>query len=441
MNYAGKSIQDPAMLIGLAGLYLYSLFAVLGGAGAEIGSAMMLLASLAQIRQFWLLQRREPLFWLVVASAGYVLISAVLASKAFPDWADDQWDQASNWLRLALVPIVAWWLKGDPRRSLIALGLFAAGAVLRMLRYAPWDQLSGFLRLELSPHRGGFGLYYISFSSYLVVISIGLLVLFPPLAKRLPQGWPRLLAWGIALVLLVVCLFGILAGKSRGTWLAFALTMPWLAVYYAVLLWREHSVRELRILVMVSIGVLGLVAVMAGALGSKVLERLTVESQAYGPLLEGDLNEVPNTSFGSRIWYYRLAIEKIAERPLFGWGVGSARPILWERFHRDEGARHFHNIVLGMLVRFGIVGFSLAVAVIAVIYWRFRRAFLRKEIPVPWYVFFLSVAVFCLIWGQSDIRITEWDYRDFFILFSAIVMASVYPWADNRYYRELRRYF
>lgn len=91
----------------------------------------------------------------------------------------------------------------------------------------------------------------------------------------------------------------------------------------------------------------------------------------------GDLN----TSVGQRLIQWRSALSLIAEEPLLGHGGGNIPELMAERnaelSHYDFAMTHFHNAVLNVLVRGGIVnlaGFLAAFFTPLVLLWTNRHA-------------------------------------------------------------------
>ena len=63
----------------------------------------------------------------------------------------------------------------------------------------------------------------------------------------------------------------------------------------------------------------------------------------------GDVNEITSVTGRSEIWEY--SIKKIGERPLFGWGLGLAKPLL----ESQQMLLHTHNVVLHLALASGVL--------------------------------------------------------------------------------------
>ncbi len=435
--------MKPAEILGLSGLYLFSYAAVLGIAGANIGLLMMLIAFLMQIPEVWRSYRASRVVQLILAGVVYLIASASVASYWLPETREHQWDQLLRWGDLGLILLVAWWLKEEPKRFYIAFALFAAGAFTRVFIYFPWEHTVPVLRGDYPPW--GFGLWHISFSSYLVVILLGLLLFARRWISSISSRWAKTLVVVLLLFASLVCIEGILIGKSRGTWLAALLVLP-----AVLLLWGRTLLRLGRVafptgksLMVAGIGAALIGAVLVSQLGG-VMERAAQERETYRSLLEEGVSEVPPSSVGIRIHLWDYGIRKWLERPLFGWGPGTERYLMKQKWEAGIYGKnyytppHFHNIYLELLVRFGLVGFLLVATVIWLIYreiWERHRA---GQLPSDWFYFLTGTLIFSMIWGCFDIRVVKWDYRDFVLLFFGAALIISPPFAGPAFFKKLR---
>jgi O-antigen ligase len=99
---------------------------------------------------------------------------------------------------------------------------------------------------------------------------------------------------------------------------------------------------------------------------------------------------------------------------------------------------HFHNIFIELLVRFGLIGFTLVFAILWLVYRNLWRLYRAGKVPMDWYYFLMAVLAFSLIWGLWDIRIVRWDYRDYTLLFFGMVLAMMPGFAGPRFFERLR---
>ncbi len=430
-------------MLGLFGLYLFSYTAVLGIAGANIGLLLMLVAMLGQLPQVWQAYRTSRVVQLILLGVIYLVVNASLAGYFLPETREHQWDQLLRWGDLGLILVVAWWLKGEPKRFYIAFALFAAGAFTRIFVNFPWEHAVSVLGGDYPPL--GFGLWHISFSSYLVVILLGVLLFAKRWIAAISSRWGKVAMLIVLTSSALICVEGILIGKSRGTWLAALLVLPVVLILWArTLLRSERAVFSTGKLLMVTgIGVVLMGIVLTTQLEG-VVKRAAQEQETYRSLLKEGVSNVPPSSVGIRILLWEHGIQKWLERPFFGWGAGSEHYLIKEKWpegvygqHYYYVPPHFHNIYLELLVRFGVVGFFLVAVVIWLIYREVWFRYRSGELPADWYYFLMGTLVFSMIWGCFDIRIVKWDYRDFVLLFFGAALIVSPPFANSAFFKKL----
>lgn len=427
--------QRAADAIGTIGLYLFSFCAVLSISGAQMGLALMLASFLAQWRDVGRAARSEPLAWIAGCWILYMGLSALVGVSAFPATAGHQLHQARDWALLSLALIAAWHFKASLSRFTIAAGLFTLGAALRIVLHVPWDNLGPFLAGHLRDGDTlGFGLRQISFSSYLAVILIWIAVFAPRTWRQLGAGRTRLIFAGIAVVVALLAIEGIIIGSSRGTWLATLVAFATLVVRWKP--WLHLNRKKVSISVVTAVVLL--TAVVATH-GTNFLSRATIDREVYAQILDGDLAETERqfTSTGIRVRMWVHGLEKWWSRPILGWGAGSERMLLEEikpihdLVERKAGRiPHSHNLLIELLMRFGVAGALLFLAFPALIFWRLRTLHRQGALEHDVYSFFFALFVFVTVWSMFDIRIMRWDYRHFVFVFFG--MATSLAWSHLR---------
>ena len=428
--------------VGLFGLYLFSYTAVLGIAGANIGLLLMLIAMLPQLPDVWQVYRSSRVVRLILLGLFYVVASGMIAGFRLPETWDHQWDQVVHWGDLGLVLLVAWWLKGEPKRLYISFALFALGALTRVFLYFPWEDFSSVIGGGYRPW--GFGLWHISFSSYLVVVLLGLALFSRRLLASISHRWGRFLAIAGLILVSVISIEVIMVGKARGTWLAALLVVPVVLVFYCLTLWRSSASFSVhRAAGFAGIGLV-LASIVVFSQLDGVANRLAQERETYRALLEEEVANVPTSSIGIRIHLWHHGIDKWLERPLFGWGTGSEKYLMEQKWMSGVFGQshyippHFHNIYLEILVRFGLVGFFILASIVWFVYREVWKGYREGRIPADWFYFLVGTLLFSMIWSCFDIRIVKWDYRDFVLLFFAAAMVMTRPFADPAFYARLR---
>lgn len=429
-----SSAQRMIAAAGPAGLYLLSFAAVLSISVAQIGIALMIVSLLAQWRSALHTAQRDLLVWLALAWPLYLVASIMVGLNIFPPTMEHQLDQALDWARLSLVMVVAWHFRGDVRRFTIAASLFALGATVRILMHAPWGNLAPFLAGQVPGGKTlGFGLSPIAFSSYLAVMLLWLTVFAPRIWRQLPSPGARIVFSVVAAPVGVLALEGVIIGSSRGTWLASLVAFAVLVVR-----WKPWMYATRRTCWIAAITTALTVTVIVAAHGANILRRATIDQDVYEQIVEGDLEATERklTSTGIRVQMWVHGAKKWLERPLLGWGVGSEQVLLQQLkpvadLIASEKVRvpHSHNLLIELLMRFGIGGAVLFLAFPALIFWRLRSLHRAGKLDHDVYSFFLALFVLVTVWSMFDMRIM-WDYRHFVLVFFG--MAASLAWKSIR---------
>jgi O-antigen ligase len=116
-----------------------------------------------------------------------------------------------------------------------------------------------------------------------------------------------------------------------------------------------------------------------------------------------------------RMVYWRIAWHLWLEQPIFGSGVGSF-PV---RFNGRDELNYPHNLILEVLLEFGLVGLLLLAAVVVAAARRISRRRLRED------PFLLSAAMLCIIlffYAMESSDITQ--NRDLLAMFGLLVMRA-----------------
>ena len=429
--------------LGIGGLYIFSLFAFLGTAGANLGLFLMLIALLWDRKRVWPVLRREPLFWLFLTFSAYVYIRAYFAVAEFPESAHWQWDDARGWAYLWLFLLVAWWLGGEQRQITRCLGLALAGLTTKMVLEL---DLATAQRIIFEGARYEFGFVAIAAGLFTGIALIGLGLFAPVLLRS-----ARSAAWRAAraLLLVVLVLFMLqahIATQSRGAWLAMLVGL----VAVAGLLLARHRVWLASLwsakgaMVLLS-GVLLLGWV--GGMNSHIIDKRFEQSRGiFSQVIANglDVEEIPYTSFGKRIHMAHFGFQRFLDRPVFGWGPGSRIMRLLGPEHAEtplevEEIRrlnypHLHNGYLSVLVRLGMVGSvllgSAAFLVVRALWQGYRNGGLT---PIH-FVFLVGALIETAIWNLSDSRIVHVD----FAFLTILLAGAMYSWRLEKLKREVQ---
>jgi O-antigen ligase len=179
---------------------------------------------------------------------------------------------------------------------------------------------------------------------------------------------------GFAALLMISTVF--LCG-SRGGFISIVLQIIFTAV---MLLWRSRHVGLVLALTVVFV----LSAAFGTWLGSdRLIGRL------------GDVpSEIQADRTGGRIQLAKDSLQMFAQRPITGWGLGTF-PVIYPKFRTfvtDLYVNEAHNDFVQLLVETGIIGFSVAIGLLVIV---FRRGLLqiRDAVFGSWRTVAISASV------------------------------------------------
>ncbi len=150
----------------------------------------------------------------------------------------------------------------------------------------------------------------------------------------------RKLSLGITLPVLTLCLVTLAMTGTRVAILAAVASL--FTVYRGF--WFRKNVFPFTALG-IAIAILGALFVLSedsGGMASRSVMRSVTRS--------GNMDEITSVTGRAEIWEF--CIEKIGERPIRGWGPGSAKPLL----EKEDTLLHTHNVILHMAIVGGVLG-------------------------------------------------------------------------------------
>ncbi len=406
--------------LGLSGLYLFALGAWMSTSMANVGLGLMFLAFILQLPAFpsvW----RDGLFIVSLVFALYLVLRTVLAVRELPDTREVQVDHAWNLFRLGFLTTVAvaFWLSKYPHRVFDVLGLAVAGFLIRIVVEVDASQLFGFLAGE----RAEMGMSPNAFGLYCAVSVLGLALL----ARRFWGGSLnqtflilRVLTWLAAMIIVTQ---GLIFSQSRGAWLASLIIFPPVLVIQ-VLAWLRVENRRVKKRAF-WFGFVALVLTSLLIIFNKdvIKNRISSQVDSLEAISAGDLTNLPPDAYGLRIYWWKLGLEKWMERPLLGWGPGTARYFMEHMDNetiRQLGYSDFHNSYMQMLVQIGLVGTAFFVVSLWLIFktaWQgYKASWFRRD------VFLLTVGALALflIASLANMRTKDHFGRFHLALFGGI---------------------
>jgi O-antigen ligase len=392
--------------VGTAGLYLFAASAWLSPAAARVALGLMLLAALAQARELAWTLARSPVaaatgLWGAAVLLSYATAGPVAAAAAHAE-------AATKLMWLSAFLLVAWWVRGDPRRVWTVLGLALAGFLLRRGLYLPRIEL-GWLTAGM---RTGLGLPEIATATYSLIGLAGLLLASPrfwhwtgtlgrgPAAVALRAGWA---CAGLFLVLLV------LVSQSRAVWILALGALPLLAG------WLVLGVGTRR-LALTLLAVVLLAGLLLGYWDS-IAARFAEDAGAFRAVVSGDWEAVPYTSGGLRVHLWRLGVEWWLQAPWLGQGPAALPALIGATgvpalLPLDD----VHNVALDLLVRLGLVGLTAYLAMLGLVLGGWFRAHRSGRVPRDLFLVVLAALALDALVGLTNCRTLSTDWKFFWLL-------------------------
>lgn len=179
----------------------------------------------------------------------------------------------------------------------------------------------------------GFGGHSLNLASLLVVMTtMYAIVVFDDIFSEKLKN--------ICKVALLCCVIGLIAGKSRGAWLALAITLPAVSCYYIV---QSKKALAICLIIVLAIG--------AGFASSK----------QYKKRLLSIGNTTTDVSNADRIRVWQSCFKMIADYPVTGVGLGNFKKVYNKGHYRlkttVQDLPHSHNNYLQLWSEGGTIGF------------------------------------------------------------------------------------
>jgi O-antigen ligase len=264
---------------------------------------------------------------------------------------------------------------------------------------------------------------------YSGIVVLGLLVfgrrIIAYSKERGVMGLVFILLWGGALALTAAAL---LTSQSRGAWLAILLAMLMIAVVVH-LMYRSQGLRVGHYGVGLAVMGVFLLPVIF-LLHETIQKRVEVEADVYPAIISLNLEEVPYTSAGRRVHMWVHGLNAWSEKPVFGYGAGSAKKLLAKdkRLAIHPG---YHSIYIQVLVELGVVGGGFFLAALLFLVVGFISAYLRGEVAPDIFVFIIGGWTMILVAGLFSTRLFQSDGRFMMLMLTGITLAYALGWVRN----------
>lgn len=302
-------------------------------------------------------------------------------------------------------------LLGRVRLTLVFLVLAGLSVAI-----SPWTMGQGWAEVTLgwSGQRVDFGIHNEQHTGLVFGASLlGWLILGPRL-------WLAQSRWRTALALIWVAisawlLVGMMVSQTRAAYLAFAFLVLTGTSAFAIWAhkaapnrdevgWLNTSWRSWYILA--ALCVMWMLAMTALALSDFLILRFGESSLTLVNIVQGRWYNLAEDSLGLRIYSWQAAYEWFLKYPWLGLGRNGASIILqntdWLQSTQMSKFGHMHNSAIDIVVRYGLLGLSLYLALVIWTAVRLHQAWRAGAMPTDFYVFFWAFFIFYLIMNMFE---------------------------------------
>lgn len=337
---------------------------------------------------------------LMIASVIILTFSWAMMIVDFPDLARSG-PALEDYLDKFLFLFVALAIAGSEKRALWLIGGVSACVML-----TPWLMSDGFSALArgLAGRREGFGInpirtaMYFSFTLFVAIAFRRRIVL-----SSNTLVWGKIILFSLFLIYLVFCLT-ITQTRAALVSLAFSFVV---CIPLFVVVFNISFKKLLTILVGVAAAIMLILVLFSN---SRIVEnsaqRFLTDSDVVTDVMEGELGALPNSSWGLRVKFIVIGLEKFSERPFSGWGYRGSEVALSQAVADGYLPHEFtqlHNSYLEALVSYGIGGLIIILSLFVWVFYRlylaWKSGYVPRDFLVFFYLFFAFFAVFILFDG------------------------------------------
>jgi O-antigen ligase len=410
---------------GLIGLYLFSFFALLSIAGANLGLVLMGIGLIFS-RRAWRDLFKQPITWLCLLIIIYILVRAVWSLDEISADQDTQINQTRDWVQLFLFFIPAWWMSQSRHRIPISIGLMFSGFAFGMLSALDSETLAQAMQGVRS------GLHFgkpiiLGFDCAAAILGLTALGMYWLDEKPDTGGHNTPLRLGLILFGLLFYTQGLIISQSRGVWLAilFALPVLFITLRYAA---PPHQHRPVRL----RYALISLLVVMAVTLAlnwNTVSQRVTSETNEWSAIVNEGLDKAPLGSSSYRLHLWKFGLRKWLERPFFGWGPGTTHALVEAEnditLQDPPGSSfdHLHNAYLEVVFQLGMFGIVLVALISGVIMSKLMESYQHKKLSIYFLAFLMSNFTLIAIYSLTDFRHLHWNWRFYWLIIAGATLA------------------
>ena len=419
----GMQTGVERVILGLLYVYAFSIFLNPGVSTGAIGALLLLTVASRSYRARY----NTSLVWLAVVFLLYSSLLAWSAAALYPETLRYQLKELTNLNGLWFFPVVILAVAVRERERHFFNFIFVSilGFLFKLILKFDIDK---FIVVVKNNEPFGFILPHNALGTYSIVALLFVVIWFHKLGQE-----ERLSHYHRIMLLLFAILFLtlLLLSNSRSSLLIFAavfLTMGWgyLARKKDFSLQRKVERRAL-------VFICGVILLLGILFAPRVMERFMFEADVWRAIATGQIEEMSLTgshtykSSDVRILMWRLATEKIAEKPLTGGGPGTSAVLLDPvRVKTGQMLYDFHNIVIELWIEVGLVGLVLIGAANYLAIHSLWRGFRAGTCNGHLFIYLCSALAVIYLASCINMRTNEAIGRNWMVLFLALAYSFQY---------------
>ena len=418
------------VILGFLYLYAFSIFLNPGVSLGAIGALLLLTVASRSYRARY----NTSLVWL---AAVFLLYSSLLgwsAAAVYPETLRYQLKGLTNLNGLWFFPVVILAVAVRERERHFFNFIFVSilGFLVKLTLKFDIDR---FIVVVKNNEPFGFILPHNALGTYSVVALLFVVIWFHREGQE-----ERLNNYHRIILLLLLLLFPtlLLLSNSRSSLLIFAAVL--LAAGWGYLLRRKELAVTFKVERQVLVFVGGVLLLLGILFTPRVMERFMFEADVWRAIASGQIEEMTlggahnYKSSDVRVLMWRIAAEKIVEKPLAGWGPGTSAVLLDPvRVKTGQMLYDFHNIVIELLIEVGLVGFLLIVAANYLAMRSLWRGFRSGTCDGHLLIYLCSAMAVIYLASCINLRTNEAIGRNWMVLFLSLAYSFQYTrLADQR---------
>jgi O-antigen ligase len=419
----GMQAGVERVILSLLYVYAFSIFLNPGIAAVAIGALLLLTVASGNYRARY----NTPLTWLSVVFLLYSALVTWSATALYPETLKFQMKGLINLNGLWFLPVVILAVAVHERErhffNLILVSIL--GFLVKLTLKFDVDQ---FIVVVKNNEPFGFILPHNALGTYSVVAFLFVVIWFHSQGQE-----ERLNNYHRIILLLLMLLFPTLLflSNSRSSLLIFAAVL--LAAGWGYLVRKKKPSLQRNVERRVLVFICSVILLLGILFAPRVMERFMFEADVWRAIASGQIEEMSLAgshtykSSDVRILMWRIAAEKIVEKPLTGWGPGTSAVLLDPvRVKTGQMLYDFHNIVIELLIEVGFVGFLLIVAANYLVLRSLWRGFRAGTCDGHLLIFLCSAIAVIYLASCINLRTNEAIGRNWMILFLALAYSFQY---------------